>query len=444
MPTAERHGRVLQVNVSPGGVPKLPVEQACVRRMGLDGDRHRGDRVHGGPLRAVCLFGNEVIEALRAEGHPIFPGSVGENITTEGLVISDLPAGTRLAIGEALLEVTTPSMPCDNIVESFSDRKSGRISILTHPHDSRMYARVLREGIVRAGDAIRVLPPDPASDATAQVELFAIEAVERFAHVSLWRAARAAGFDVEIVDDGELAIGSSTALPGRPFNLALGLRPLPSYLPLVLERSVATGRPTWFRFPSPPWPGAEPAERLVIHTAEPMAVAEARPSDGVVVREARADEVDAWAGGPTGGGGAHAGAWPSILRELGRARGHHPFVALVDGQVVGGALLAARGRIGLLTAAAVAPEWRGRGIQRALIGARAARATELGCEVVAIETSTDNEASLRNIRRTGFRELARREVYGFDPGIHGDAEIAHATAAVAGWEPDGLPSTVPE
>ncbi|HEY3524246.1 MAG TPA: GNAT family N-acetyltransferase, partial [Candidatus Limnocylindrales bacterium] len=377
-------GRVLQVSVSPGGVPKLPVEQACVRRMGLDGDGHRGDRVHGGPLRAVCLFGNEVIEALRAEGHPIFPGSVGENLTTEGLVISDLPAGTRLAIGEALLEVTTPSMPCDNIIDSFSDRKSGRISILTHPHDSRMYARVLREGIVRTGDGIRVLPPDRASDAIAQVELFAIEAVERFAHVSLWRAARAAGFDVEIVDDGELAIGSSAELPGRPFNVALGLRPLPSYLPLVLDRAIATDRAIWFRFPSPPWPGAQPAERLVTHTAEPTVVGAAQAPKGVEVREARPDEVDAWADGPTGRWGAHAEAWPSILRELGGARGHHPFAALVGGQLVGGALLVARGRIGLLTAAAVAPEWRGRGVQRALIAARAARAAELGCEAVAI------------------------------------------------------------
>jgi MOSC domain-containing protein YiiM/ribosomal protein S18 acetylase RimI-like enzyme len=442
MPTLPTEGRVLQVNVSPGGVPKLPVEQACIRRMGLEGDRHHGDRVHGGPLRAVCLFGIELIEALQAEGHPIFPGSVGENLTTEGLVVSDLPAGTRLAIGEALLEVTSPANPCDNIVASFRDGKSGRISVLTHPHDSRMYARVLREGAVRTGDAIHVLPPDPASDAAAQVELFAIEAVERFAHVSLWRAAQAAGFEVGIIDDGELAIGSSADLPGRPFNVALGLRPLPSYLPLVLERSVETGRPIWFRFPSPPWPEAQPAERLVVHTAKPDEVA-AEPPDGIEVREARDEEIDAWADGPSGrGGGAPAAAWPRILRELGRARGHHPFVALAGGAIVGGALLITRGRVGLLTAAAVAPEWRGRGIQRALIAARAERAQELACEVVAIETSTDNAASLENIRRSGFRELARREVYGFDPARHGDAEIAHARAAVAGWEPRGLPRTI--
>ncbi|HET7026547.1 MAG TPA: GNAT family N-acetyltransferase [Candidatus Limnocylindrales bacterium] len=443
MPAEPRVGRVVRVNVSPGGVPKLPVREACVRRMGLDGDRHRGDRVHGGPLRAVCLLGIEVIEALRAEGHPIVPGSVGENLTTEGLVISDLATGTRLAIGDALLEVTSPSMPCDNIVGSFSDRKSGRISILTHPHESRMYARVLREGVVRTGDEIRVLAPDPSSDAIAQVELFRLEALERFAHVSLWRAARAAGFGIDIVDDGELAIGSSADLPGRPFNVALGLRPLPSYLPLVLERSVAAGRPVWFRFPSPPWPGAEPLERLVVHTAEPAAVSDAEPPAGVEVREAGPDESEAWANGPTA---RHASAledaWPAILRHVAGANAHHPVVALADGEVVGGALLVTRGRTGLLTCGAVAPEWRGRGIHRALIAARARQAAEVGCELVAIEASTDNVASLANIRRSGFAELARCEVYEFDPEHDGRAAIAHARAAVAGWEPDQLPQPV--
>ena len=62
-------GRVLQVNVSPGGVPKLPVAEARVGRDGLDGDRHHHDTVHGGPHRAVCLLASEAIERVRADGH---------------------------------------------------------------------------------------------------------------------------------------------------------------------------------------------------------------------------------------------------------------------------------------------------------------------------------------------------------------------------------------
>src|SRR3990172_4523452 len=106
-------GRVLQVSISDGGIPKHPVERAWVGRLGLAGDRHREDTVHGGPLRAICLFAVEVIERLQAEGHPVEPGGVGENLTTSGVEWSRLPPGTRARVGERLvLEVTLPAMPC--------------------------------------------------------------------------------------------------------------------------------------------------------------------------------------------------------------------------------------------------------------------------------------------------------------------------------------------
>ena len=94
-------GRVLHVNVSPGGVPKLPVEQAWVGELGLDGDRHRHDTVHGGPHRAVALLGIEAIERVQADGHPIEPGSVGENLTTTGIELAsqcELPQRAAVAI----------------------------------------------------------------------------------------------------------------------------------------------------------------------------------------------------------------------------------------------------------------------------------------------------------------------------------------------------------
>ena len=93
-------GRVLQVNISPGGVPKLPVERAWVGSAGLDGDAHHHHYVHGGPHRAVSLLGIEAIERVQADGHPIEPGAVGENLTTTGIELARLPIGTRLAIGE--------------------------------------------------------------------------------------------------------------------------------------------------------------------------------------------------------------------------------------------------------------------------------------------------------------------------------------------------------
>ena len=86
-------GRVLHVNTSPGGVPKQSVERARVGQLGLEGDAHAHIGVHGGPHRAVCLLGIEVIRRVAAEGHPIAPGTVGENLTTEGLELAGLASG---------------------------------------------------------------------------------------------------------------------------------------------------------------------------------------------------------------------------------------------------------------------------------------------------------------------------------------------------------------
>src|SRR4051812_22185876 len=185
-------GRVIQVNISPGGVPKRPVAAARVGRDGLDGDRHDHDRVHGGPHRAVALFALEAIERVRADGHPgVTPGAVGENLTTSGIELSLLPVGTRLAVGsEVVLEIASPANPCDVIKGAFSAGKSGRISILLHPDDSRMYARVLREGTVRPGDAIDVLPAEAGTDAAVQRELDLLEAVEGETWLAMWRAAQ--------------------------------------------------------------------------------------------------------------------------------------------------------------------------------------------------------------------------------------------------------------
>jgi len=63
-------GRVLQVNVSPGGVPKLPVAEASIGPDGIDGDAHHHDAVHGGPHRAISLFANEAMCTTIAVGEP--------------------------------------------------------------------------------------------------------------------------------------------------------------------------------------------------------------------------------------------------------------------------------------------------------------------------------------------------------------------------------------
>ncbi len=79
------NGRIFQLNTSAGGVPKLAIREGLVNEWGLMGDDHRFPDIHGGPERALCLFSLERILELQAEGHPIFPGSVGENVTISGL-----------------------------------------------------------------------------------------------------------------------------------------------------------------------------------------------------------------------------------------------------------------------------------------------------------------------------------------------------------------------
>ena len=148
--------RVLQVNTSPGGVPKRAVAEAHVGREGLSGDAVNHPKIHGGPERAVCLFPLELIQALQAEGHPIFPGAVGENLTVAGLDWPSLEVGAVLAVGAARLQLTQRVEPCNAIAGAFAGRQFKRIKPDRVPDQTRWYARVLTEAVVRPGDEVRV------------------------------------------------------------------------------------------------------------------------------------------------------------------------------------------------------------------------------------------------------------------------------------------------
>ncbi|MGH8951818.1 MAG: MOSC domain-containing protein [Acidimicrobiia bacterium] len=147
-----------QINVSQGGVPKLPVDNALIDEGGVVGDR-QADRVHHGrPEQALCLYSLEVIEELRREGHPIAPGSAGENLTLAGLDWAALGPDARLRIGSGVeIEVTWFTTPCDKNAGWFLDGKFSRMSNSLHPGSSRLYARVLRGGSVKTGDEVELV-----------------------------------------------------------------------------------------------------------------------------------------------------------------------------------------------------------------------------------------------------------------------------------------------
>ena len=139
-------------------MPKLPVHEGEINEAGLVGDEHRFPDIHGGPDRALCLFSLERILELQAEGHPIFPGSVGENITIAGLDWEKLIPGIRLALGDnVLVEITSYTSPCNTIPASFADGTYQRISQKLHPGWSRVYARVLRGGKLAIGQPVAVI-----------------------------------------------------------------------------------------------------------------------------------------------------------------------------------------------------------------------------------------------------------------------------------------------
>ncbi len=157
-------GRIVSVNVSPGGVPKLPVASAWIGRLGLDTDAHtEPEPMHGGPDQAVCLYSREAIERVAADGHQAFPGAYGENLTVEGIDWAALRAGNALVIGEGglTLELTKHAAPCQTIAHWFVERRIARISPNIHPEDARWYARVLAEGRVAPGDSVKVDRPGP-------------------------------------------------------------------------------------------------------------------------------------------------------------------------------------------------------------------------------------------------------------------------------------------
>lgn len=160
-------GRIVQISVSPRGVPKTAVPRARITRLGVEGDGHRTVPYHGGPERAVCLYALEAIRALQTEGHAIAAGTLGENVTVEGLPWHMVTPGRRLVLGdEVLLEVTSYTTPCRTIMRAFSNRAYGRVCQSRHPGWSRVYARVLAVGVVAAGDAVRLLAPAEVGAAT--------------------------------------------------------------------------------------------------------------------------------------------------------------------------------------------------------------------------------------------------------------------------------------
>jgi MOSC domain-containing protein YiiM/GNAT superfamily N-acetyltransferase len=421
-----QQARVLQVNVSRGGVPKTPVASAWVSRNGVEGDGHNEPTEHGGPHRAVCLYGIEAIERLQAEGHPVEPGGVGENLTTLGVEWSTLPVGTRARIGSRLLlEIADSTTPCATQKRNFTDGRFSRISIDLHPSESRMYARVLEEGPVEPGDAIEVLPPAPDSRASAELMLKRLDRALGKANLAAWRAAQAAGLGITVVEDGEVVMAAAPALPGPAFNHASGFARLPNLVPMAtafFDRHDVTG---WIEAEAPPWPRAQADAELTVFAAAPGDVAAAAAPRGVTLRplgpaEGPLAEQLMSAAGSTGTSGAPAGAWAAVLSGLAAHPHGGVLIAEQDEQAVALAVLYVQHATAWLRGAVVVPAARGKGLQRVLVAERVRLARERGCTLVGA-SAADGSASWHNLERLGLRPIGTRGHYRYQPAAREEA-----------------------
>lgn len=142
-------GKVLDINISEEkGVIKKPIEEGIfIEDFGLEGDAHAG-KWH----RQVSLLGIESFKKMEQMGiEGLEHGVFAENITTEGIILYELPVGTRLKIGETLQEVTQIGKECHTGCEIA--KKVGKCIM---PKEG-IFTKIIKGGVINPGDIIEVL-----------------------------------------------------------------------------------------------------------------------------------------------------------------------------------------------------------------------------------------------------------------------------------------------
>jgi MOSC domain-containing protein YiiM len=140
------------------GIFKEPVEGPVqINTLGLAGDVVKDSKNHGGVDQAVYIYG--VVDYVWWEnelGRELPPGTFGENLTISELESTGFQAGDRLGMGEVILEVTSPRIPCGTLAARMEDPKfARRFRLAERPG---LYCRVIQPGQVRAGLAVTVQP----------------------------------------------------------------------------------------------------------------------------------------------------------------------------------------------------------------------------------------------------------------------------------------------
>ena len=158
-------GTIVQVNISPGGLPKHAITEGWITPLGMEGDLHAHPNIHGGPQKAILIIASEVVDSLIARGYPLFYGAMGENLTTRGIDIRRIRIGDQIRAGGVLLEITQPRGPCSALdvygeslrLEVYDQKVKQRDSTSPRWGMSGFYASVATPGPVRAGDTVSLV-----------------------------------------------------------------------------------------------------------------------------------------------------------------------------------------------------------------------------------------------------------------------------------------------
>lgn len=153
-------GKIIAICISEKrGTQKVEIPEADIREdWGIEGDAH-GGKWH----RQVSLLGLEKIEDFRTKCFGIDFGTFGENLVVEGYDLSNMPVGTKFRIGEVILEMTQIGKECHSHCEIFK-----KVGDCIMPREG-VFARVIKGGHIKKGDAVEAIMPDADRPFTAAV-----------------------------------------------------------------------------------------------------------------------------------------------------------------------------------------------------------------------------------------------------------------------------------
>ena len=136
------------------GIFKEPVAAPDrVSRAGIEGDAVCDAKNHGGPDQALYLYGTPDYAWFSAKlGRALAPGTFGENLTIDGLESAQVAIGDRFRVGNVLLEVSAPRIPCATLAARMNDL--GFVKRFRAAERPGLYCRVIETGTLQAGDAV--------------------------------------------------------------------------------------------------------------------------------------------------------------------------------------------------------------------------------------------------------------------------------------------------